>query len=287
MNNKTVKGKSLQEVEPNTKYMGCSFYLDYVDGENLEGTEFDNCSFRGCFRDWGRDEYGLWMGITCKDVHQIMRWIRPGTFMMGSSESEEGRYPNEIQHEVTLSEGFWLAETACTQELWKAVMGNNPSEFQGDKLPVECVSWDDCNKFMNKWNKEVMVGWLSFPTEAQWEYACRAGTTTAFSFGETITQNQVNYAGEGAVEVKSLPCNSWGLYEMHGNVYEWCSDWYGKYNSAKIIDPVGDIGGTYRVLRGGSWYDSWGIVRSAFRDDDVPGNRNAVVGFRFCLRSQK
>ena len=218
MNKKIVKGKSLQEVEPNTKYMGCSFYLDYVDGENLEGTEFDNCSFRGSFRDWGRDKYGLWMAITYKDVRQVMRWIRPGTFMMGFPESEVRS--NKYQHQVTLSEGFWLAETTCTQELWKDAMGNNPSTSKGNKHPVVNVNWDDCQTFMNKWNKEITGGMLSFPTEAQWEYACRAGTTTAFSFGETITQNQVNYSGEGTVKVKSLPCNSWGLYEMHGNVYE-------------------------------------------------------------------
>ena len=288
MDKKIVKGKSLQEVQPNTRYMGCSFYLDYVDGENLEGTEFDNCSFRGFFRDWGRDKYGVWMAITYKGIRQVMRWIRPGTFMMGSPETEMDRY-GEDQHQVTLSEGFWLAETACTQELWKAVTGENPSKFKGDQRPVETVSWEDCQEFMDKWNKEITGAKLSFPTEAQWEYTCRAGTTTAFSFGGRITRKQVNCnsrVSRETVEVKSLPCNPWGLYEMHGNVCEWCGDWYGAYRDSKTTDPVGAISGSYRVLRGGGWNNwSW-FVRSASRGGLEPDRRHDHVGFRFCLRSK-
>ncbi|BBM82398.1 formylglycine-generating enzyme family protein [Candidatus Uabimicrobium amorphum] len=287
MDKKIVKGKSLQEVESHTKYMGCSFYLDYVDGEDLEETEFDNCSFRGSFHDWGRDEYGLWMAITYKNVRQVVRWIKPGTFVMGSPQTEEGRSSEEVQHQVTLSKGFWLAETACTQELWKAVMGKNPGKFKGDQRPVESVSWHNCQAFMDKWNKEITGGKLSFPTEAQWEYACRAGTTTACSFGETITPEQVNYYTNKTVEVRSLPCNSWGLYEMHGNVIEWCSDWHGEYGDSKTTDPVGAVSGMGRVIRGGSWRSSSSLVRSAFRGWDEPGNRYDFVGFRFCLMSQK
>ena len=226
------------------------------------------------------------MAITYKDVRQLMRWIRPGMFTMGSPHTELERNINEEQHQVTLREGFWLAETACTQELWQAVMGNNPSYFEGDKRPVEYVSWDDCRAFMDKWNNEITAGGLCFPTEAQWEYACRAGTTTAFSFGETITPNQVNYNGEGTVEVKSLPCNNWGLYEMHGNVYEWCSDWHDEYSNLKTIDPVG-TNGSFRVMRGGCWGYSSRRVRSAHRLGVHPGNRLILVGFRFCLRPQK
>ncbi|BBM87677.1 formylglycine-generating enzyme family protein [Candidatus Uabimicrobium amorphum] len=292
MDRKVVKGKSLQKVEPNTKYMGCSFYLDYVDGEDLEGTEFDNCSFRGEFRDWGRDEYGLWMAITYKNVRQVMRWIKPGTFIMGSPQTEEGREGDEVQHQVTLSQGFWLAETACTQELWKVVMSENPSYFKGNQRPVERVNWDDCQVFLDKWNKEITGGELSLLTEAQWEYACRAGTTTAFSFGETvIPEQEVSYVVYETVEVKSLPCNSWGLYEMHGNVLEWCSDWYGEYSDSKTTDPVGAVSGTYRVLRGGCWFYSSSYVRSASRDHLEPDDRDDYrcdsIGFRFCLRSQK
>ncbi|WP_372368123.1 formylglycine-generating enzyme family protein [Candidatus Uabimicrobium sp. HlEnr_7] len=287
MSKRIVKSKSLKEVEANTKYMGCTFYLDCVDGENFTGTEFDNCSFRGWFRDWGRDEYGLWMAFTYKNVRQLMRWIRPGTFMMGSPETEEGRNEDEVQHQVTISKGFWLAETTCTQELWEAVMENNPSEFKGDKKPVDSVSWDDCNAFVKKLNEEVLELELCFPTEAQWEYACRAGTTTAFSFGESITTNQVNYDGETTVEVKSFGCNNWGLYEMHGNVWEWCNDWYDKYDISMTTDPVGAISGSYRGLRGGYWgLDSSGSVRSAYRFSFVPDYHGDNIGFRFCLRSQ-
>ncbi|WP_372368129.1 formylglycine-generating enzyme family protein [Candidatus Uabimicrobium sp. HlEnr_7] len=288
MSKRIVKSKSLKEVQANTKYMGCTFYLDCVDGEDFTGTEFDNCSFRGWFRDWGRDEYGLWMAFTYKNVRQLMRWIRPGTFMMGSPETEEGRNEDEMQHQVTISKGFWLAETTCTQELWEAVMENNPSEFKGDKNPVENVSWDDCSAFIEKLNEEVLELELHLPTEAQWEYACRAGTTTAFSFGESITTNQVNYDGETTVEVKSFGCNNWGLYEMHGNVWEWCSDWHeDEYDISITADPTGAISGSFRVLRGGSWwYDSSGFVRSASRGRSGPDDRDDVIGFRFCLRSQ-
>ncbi|WP_372371360.1 formylglycine-generating enzyme family protein [Candidatus Uabimicrobium sp. HlEnr_7] len=283
---KRVKGKSLKEIQPNTTYIGCTFYLDCVDGEDFVGTEFDNCSFRGIFCDWGRDEYGLWMGFTYKDVYQVMRWIRPGTFMIGSPETEEGRYATEVQHQVTISKGFWLAETACSQALWKAVIGDNPSQFKGKRFPVEMVSWDDCKAFTEKLNEQMTEWQCCLPTEAQWEYACRAGTTTAFSFGNRITKDQVNYSEDGAVEIKSLPCNNWGLYEMHGNVFEWCSDWYREYDISITVDPVGRNGGTDRVIRGGCWGDSSWSVRSAYRNRSGPDFRIQDIGFRFCLRSQ-
>ncbi|WP_372365635.1 formylglycine-generating enzyme family protein [Candidatus Uabimicrobium sp. HlEnr_7] len=288
MSKRIVKGNSLKEVEANTKYMGCTFYLGCVDGENFTGTEFDNCSFRGWFNDWGRDEYGLWMAFTYKNVRQVMRWIRPGTFMMGSPETEEYRQEGEVQHQVTISKGFWLAETACTQELWEAVMESNPSKFKSDKNPVEMVSWNDCSVFMEKLNEEVLDLELCLPTEAQWEYACRAGTTTAFSFGKSITTNQVNYRGESTVEVKSFECNNWGLYEMHGNVWEWCSDWYDEYDISVTTDPVGAISGSVRIFRGGSWglSSSW-LMRSAYRSGLMPGYCLDIIGFRFCLRSEK
>ncbi|WP_372368093.1 formylglycine-generating enzyme family protein [Candidatus Uabimicrobium sp. HlEnr_7] len=285
MSKRIVKSMSLKKVETNTKYMGCTFYLDCVDGEDFREAEFDNCSFRGWFSDWGRDEYGLWMAFTYKNVRQVMRWIKPGTFMMGSPETEENRSEDEVQHQVTISKGFWLAETACTQELWKAVMENNPSKFKGDKNPVEKVSWNDCNVFINKLNKEVLKLKLCLPTEAQWEYACRAGTTTAFSFGESVTTNQVNYYRESTVEVKSFQCNNWGLYDMHGNVLEWCRDWYDKYDVSITTDPVRTISRKVRVARGGNFrYDSSRLVRSAYRDRFLPDIGIESIGFRFCLK---
>jgi len=141
---------------------------------------------------------------------------------------------------------------------------------------------------------------LRLPAEAEWEYACRAGTQTPFSFGNTITTNQVNYDGnypytggkkgkyrEKTVEVGSLPCNSWGLYEMHGNIWEWCNDWYDEYRSGKIVDPVGPENGEFRVLRGGGWFDVGGLVRSADRFGFEPGNRVDFTGLRLARGHQK
>jgi len=215
--------------------------------------------------------------------------------MMGFPERDE----NELQHEVILTKGFWMGETACTQQLWEAVMGANPSKFKGAKRPEENVSWDDCMTFIKKINAMLPGLKLRLPTEAEWEYGCRAGTNTPFSFGDNITTEQVNYDGnypytggkkgkyrEETVEVGSLPCNQWGLYEMHGNVYEWCSDWYGKYQAETEVDPVGPVGGVFRVLHGGSWFNDGMNVRSALRNRSVPGSRSVFTGLRLARGHQ-
>ncbi len=249
---------------------------------------------------WGEDGTGLWMTLIFKDkeVKQTFRWIEPGTFLMGSPKNELERLDDEIQHPVTLTQGYWLAETACTQALWQAVMGNNPAAFQeSPNNPVEMVSWDDVQRFIAQLNGLVPGLNACLPTEAQWEYACRAGTTTPFSFGENITPEQVNYAGdypyadgekglyrETTVPVGSLPPNPWGLFEMHGNVWEWCSDWYdGGYPYEAVIDPGGPTEGAYRVLRGGSWFFNGGYARSAFRLRFSPDFRYQDIGFRLAL----
>lgn len=242
----------------------------------------------------GEDSFGIWLEFAVKNIMQRMRWINPGKFSMGSPYDELHRNHYESQHEVTLTKGFWIADTVCSQELWLAVMETNPSRNNGAKKPVENVSWDDCSEFLRKVNGTIKNFPLSFPTEAQWEYACRAGTTGPFSFGITITPDQVNYNGEypylgetkalnrgGTVEVKSLPPNPWGLYEMHGNVWEWCNDWYARFETNSVIDPVGPAQGKYRVLRGGSAYSGAADCRSAARSrchSDGRYNRN---GFRF------
>jgi formylglycine-generating enzyme required for sulfatase activity len=212
---------------------------------------------------------------------------------MGSPDEEAERSKLERLHEVTLTQGFWLADTACTQALWTAVTGENPSNFKGEDRPVENVSWDDCRKFIESVNRPAEGLNLRLPTEAEWEYACRAGTTTPFAFGEHVTPDEVNYDGNfpyaggekgeyrlKTVGVKSLPSNPWGLYEMHGNVYEWCADWFGDYPEGDVTDPVGPATGGSRVLRGGSWAYHGGFVRSAFRDYVPPGYRNGSFGFR-------
>jgi formylglycine-generating enzyme required for sulfatase activity len=248
----------------------------------------------------GRDGYGLYAEFSVGTHTQRMRWLQPGRFLMGSPLDEPERFDDEKQHEVVLTEGFWLADTACTQGLWQAVMGDNPSGFKGDdNLPVKTVSWEDCMKFIGRINGMLPGLDLRLPSEAQWEYACRAGTTTPFSFGTQITTGQVNYNGsypyhggpkgeyrEKTVAVKSLPCNNWGLYEMHGNVWEWCRDWYGRYESGTLIDPEGPATGVDRVLRGGSWISFGRSARSARRLGLDPGRRDDDFGLRLS-RGQK
>ncbi len=248
--------------------------------------------------DWGEDdEHGLWMGLTLGDVRQVFRWIAPGRFLMGSPPDEPERVDDEIQHEVTLRHGFWLADTACTQAFWQAVTGSNPSHFKDDpRNPVEQVSWDDAQAFLAELERKLPGLPARLPSEAKWEYACRAGTTTAFSFGDKLTPERVNYDGNSpyaggqkglyrqkTVPVASLPANPWGLYEMHGNVYEWCADWYGDYPTEPQVDPQGPQTGGSRVLRGGSWGSDGGHVRSAHRDGNEPGIRFVPFGFRLAL----
>ena len=248
--------------------------------------------------EWGEDRFGLWMALRYKDTKQMFRWIAPGKFLMGSPDTEPERWKNETQHEVTLTQGYWLADSACTQALWRAVTGDNPSRFQGnDDNPVEQVSWDDAQAFIAKLNRLVPGLHARLPTEAEWEYACRAGTSTPFSFGGNITPEQVNYDGnypyadgekglyrEKTVPVKSLPPNPWGLYEMQGNVLEWCQDWFVEdYGTEPQVDPQGPATGANRVLRGGSWYDHGWNVRSANRGRLEPGGRYDDFGFRLAL----
>jgi formylglycine-generating enzyme required for sulfatase activity len=230
-------------------------------------------------------------------VKMAFRWCPPGTFMMGSPADEAGREGDETQYRVTLSKGFWLAETEVTQGQWKAVMGNNPSHFTGgDQLPVEQVSWDDTQEFLRK------MGLLSgmavrLPTEAEWEYACRAGTTTVFGHGDRLNGKEGNIDGnfpypalsskgpflKKTVEVGSYPANQWGLRDMHGNVWEWCWDWYGEYPAVDVIDPKGATTGSERVFRGGSWRNSASSCRSANRAANQTGVGLNFVGFRPAL----
>ena len=243
---------------------------------------------------WGQDTFGLFAELTIQQITQRFRWITPGTFLMGSPDSEPERRDNETQHEVTLTNGFWMADSTCTQALWTAIMDNNPSRFQDESnLPVENISWLVVQPFIEKLNTLFPDLHAHLPTEAQWEYACRASTQTPFSFGENITPEQVNYDGnypyaggetglyrKRTVPVKSLPPNPWGLYEMHGNVWEWCADWYEEYPTQAVINPLGPDQGTSRVLRGGSWYLIGRRTRSAIRRRYVPNYHRDIIGFR-------
>ena len=204
-----------------------------------------------------------------KDVKLEMVLIPAGKFKMGGPGKD---------HERTLTKPFYIGKHEITQEQWEAVMGSNPSKTKGAKLPVTDVSWEDCQEFIKKLNEKTDGG-FRLPTEAEWEYACRAGTTTTYSFGEEITPKDANYEDSKIgkpVAVGSYKPNAFGLHDMHGNVAEWCEDWYGKYTT-----PMGVPMGLYRVFRGGIFYNGESAARSSGRSNEVSPSRQYVgVGFR-------
>jgi formylglycine-generating enzyme required for sulfatase activity len=248
--------------------------------------------------EWGEDRYGVFAEIEVAGVTQRMRWIPPGCFLMGSPLDEPGRFDDEgPQHEVTLTEGFWLADTACTQALWKAVTGENPSRFRGDpQLPVENVSWDDVSEqFLPTLNRQLGEGVACLPTEAQWEYTCRAGMTTAYEFGDYFDRSRANVNSEKTLPVKSLASNRWGLFQMHGNVQEWCSDAPRMYRAEEARNPEGGHRED-RVLRGGSFdggsffqlgtHSARCAARNSFsRSAFFRGGLVEDAGFRFVLKA--
>jgi len=235
---------------------------------------------------YGQDRYGLWQGVYIDDIEIRFRWIPPGEFMMGSPPDEPERDDSEgPQHRVRFVQGFWLAETACTQVQWQAVMGENPSRFEGEENPVENVSWNDAQRFIEKINGLHPELELRLPSEAEWEYACRAGTTTRYWFGDEIDHSKANYGqkNEGTVPVKRYPRNPWGLYQMHGNVWEWCEDtWHDNYEGAPAYGKPWLTGGDqeHAVLRGGSWLRNGRLLRSACRGYAPRALRRGHFGFR-------
>jgi len=214
-------------------------------------------------------------------------YIPPGTFMMGSPEDEPGRDSDETLHRVTLTRGFYMQTTEVTQGQWKEVMGDNPSYFKecGDDCPVDTVSWDDVQEFIKSLNRKG-EGLYRLPTEAEWEYAARAGSETAYCFGNDAADlGKYAWYGEswdrGTHPVAQKELNAWGLYDMHGNVWEWCQDWYSKYPLGDAIDPTGPESGSYRVIRGSSFIYTARDCRSANRDYWLlPGYRDGNLGFR-------
>ena len=211
-------------------------------------------------------------------------WIEAGRFMMGSPEDEEGRFADELQHEVRISEGFWMGKYEVTQGEWEAVMGANPSDFKncGPRCPVDSVSWIDAEEFIRRLNgRESGKGYrYQLPTEAEWEYAARAGTTGArYGVLDLIAWYGDN-SGLETHPVGEKQANAWGLHDMLGNVYEWTADWSGGYPSSSVTDPHGPSTGSSRVARGGSWRTFAGYVRSARRYYGSPGSRGLIIGFR-------
>ena len=257
----------------------------------------------------------------CRTTELWLRRIPAGTFLMGSPEDELGRESNETQHQVTLTQDYYVGVFEVTQRQYELVTGSNPSYYKGDTRPVENVSYDD----LRGTSAEGGAGWpgqghavdagsffgklraktglvLDLPTEAQWEYACRAGTTTALNSGKDLTATGAcpNLAEVGRYDynksdgkggysqhtrVGSYLPNAWGLYDMHGNVYEWCLDWFSSYGTAAVTDPAGSPTGSDRVFRGGSWYSRYAPdCRSAPRYSFDPSYRYDNFGFRaVCL----
>lgn len=286
----------------------------------------------GWAKEAGQDCFGTYVAFTIGGVSQRLRWIPPGKFMMGSPEEEQRRYfysgfRQEIpQYQVTLREGFWLFDTPCTQALWEAVVGYNPSRFRHPMRPVERVNWMDVQKFLKELNARLPGIRLRLPSEAQWEYACRAGTSTATYAGDLRNRGPDKdpvldpvldaiawYGGNSGTEfdleigqrvgdwskkkcneqpaqkagtrlVSEKAPNPWGLYDMLGNVWEWCEDyWHHDSGSAPDdgmprLDPSGPAG--HRVIRGGSWWDWAVFVRAACRFRGEPTERIERVGFR-------
>jgi len=229
------------------------------------------------------------MTVTIKDVEYAFRWCPSGQFMMGSPADEPNRQNNETQRPVTLSKGFWMLETEVTQGMWMSVMGNNPSSNKGLNFPVTDVSWNDCQEYIKKLNelKVAPAGYrFSLPTEAQWEYACRAGTTTAYHFGNRLRRIQANIENDKTMAVARYPANAWGLYDMHGNVWEWCLDFLGDYPGGTLIDPTGPPLGSSRVVRGGGYRHVVWHNRSADRYSNAPADGRNDIGLRLSLVSE-
>jgi sulfatase modifying factor 1 len=251
------------------------------------------------------------MGAHCEETIGDIRWrnslgmeflkIPPGSFMMGSPEKEQFRDEDETPHLVRLTRAFFIQETEVTQAQWKAVMGSNPSFFRdcGDNCPVERVSWNDATRFLEALNGRG-EGRYRLPTEAEWEYACRAGSVTPFSWGDApdcrmglfnnnprrgVAKCLAEVLARGlkpgsTAPVRSYPPNKWGLYDMHGNVWEWCQDWYGPYPKGEVTDPKGPEQGSFKVRRGGSWFKYATFGRSANRNYAHPASRYNTTGFR-------
>lgn len=261
-------------------------------GDDGEGWWKRQIPWAEAYGEQGSDEFATpWADIEIGGVVQRMRWIGPGSFLMGCDPGDpHGDDDEKPQHRVTLTKGFWLADTACTQGLWQAVTGQNPSGFKGSAdLPVENVSWDDVTGlFLPKVTQRLGVQ-AELPTEAQWEFACRAGRQTPYWFGAEVTEDQVNFGGTvgQTVPVKDRPANGWGLYQMHGNVEEWCEGSGRIYGATAVENPPGGQDSRFRALRGGSWDGRAWWVRSAYRDSGGRTIYDHTIGFRFALRSIK
>lgn len=238
----------------------------------------------------------LWSAPATTDTNRIgiaFVWIPPGSFRMGVPSGPDAQDSETPQHPVTISQGFYLGKFEVTQAQWVAVMGSNPSQFRDLSRPVERVSWDDVQTFIRRLNAQEGVQLYRLPTEAEWEYAARAGTETAFYWGDDASL-VAEYAWYDAnSEKQTHPVgqkrpNGWGLYDMAGNVWEWVQDWYGEqyYKTAPTVDPPGPRTGTSRVVRGGGWHRFVGSMRPTSRDFNRQGGHAPDQGFRLLRESR-
>ena len=278
---------------------GLELPADLADGfrlvTDIEEVILESCTGPPWASRVGRDGFGLWAALEIGGIEQRLRWIPPGRFEMGSPKEEAGRSEFEgPQHSVTLTEGYWMAETPCTQELWQAATGKSPSHFEGEQRPVEKVSWQEVQEFLDRLSFQVRGLEARLPTEAEWEHACRAGTEGPTWLGDTwLEDNRAEVLDQIAIyrqnsdgqskEVGDRVPNPRWLGDMLGNVHEWCWDWQGSYRSEPTIDPEGPLDGSYRVLRGGSWGSDARLVRAASRNWNPPGSRTSIFGFRLSL----
>jgi formylglycine-generating enzyme required for sulfatase activity len=209
-----------------------------------------------------------------------MIWCAPGKFTMGSPITEPGRFEDEVPRTVSITKGFWLGKYEVTQRQWKSVMRSNPSRFKSPDNPVENVSWHDCGIFIRKVN-DAIGGLARFPTEAEWEYACRAGSDAPFSGnGKPPDMAWYDFNSDNQThEVGRNKPNAWGFYDMHGNVLEWCTDWF-SVPKGDVVDPKGPPSGAFKILRGGCWFFYERDCRSAYRLKREPSLRNCIFGFR-------
>ena len=227
--------------------------------------------------------------FTVNGVSFDMVGVEAGTFTMGgtSEQGSDAEYDEKPTHQVTLTHNYYIGKTEVTQALWKAVMGSNPSYFKGDNLPVECVSWNDCQTFISKLNAATGKR-FRLPTEAEWEFAARGGKKSkGYKYsGGNILGNVAWYYDNSKSKTHAVGTkipNELGIYDMSGNVYEWCSDWYGNYSSSSQTNPTGPSSGSYRVCRGGSWFSFAGNCRSSFRCDSYPDIGDYYLGLRLVL----
>ncbi len=296
-----ISGNSLAIAYTGTLFQSTDAvnWAEVASASNPYVVTFDNKKLFFC----AKGETSKNMTIPLSDTVSLdMIWVEPGTFLMGSPEDELGRANDETQYEVTLTKGYWLGKFEVTQAQYEAVMGKNPSNWKGADLPVEKVTWNDAMEFCAILTaSEKAAGRLpegyeyTLPTEAQWEYACRAGTTTALNSGKDLSDQEqcpemdevgwykYNCDDKTHPVGQKLP-NAWGLYDMHGNVREWCLDWYKyAYPTSAVTDPTGPETGTFRVIRGGGWSSEASRCRSAYRSNSFPDGKSNIYGFRVAL----